>query len=138
MHLMPKRSLALLASLAMGASAISAVPAGAQVAPHPVVTAKLAGGNDHASFTGVVNQEAGTLCYILNSAAIAPASAAMIRDGDGNVLVRLAAPDGGSSGGCMDVGADLAAAMVADPSAYEVAVASEHALGGEVSGKLMG
>ncbi len=137
MHLMPKRSLALFASLALGTGSMLAVPAAAQVAPHPVVTAKLAGGNDTAAFTGVVKEEEGTLCYILNSTQVEPASGAMIRDGAGNVVAQLEQPEGGASGDCAAIGTDLAAAMVADPSAYEVVVTSESAIAGEVSGRLM-
>ena len=78
------------------------------------------------SATVTVNPGQGVLCYELSVSGIAPATAAHIHEAPvgvaGPVVVELLPPTDGSSGGCIDVGRDLAKEILQDPADYYVNV----------------
>ncbi|MBO9516721.1 MAG: hypothetical protein J7493_01495 [Porphyrobacter sp.] len=125
---------------ALGLLAVS-VPAAAQFggpppAPNtgvPVYT-RLAGGQAGGSFTGVIDPPKGQFCYIMNVTGTNAPTAASINGDNGASVLSLGALSGNSSGGCQPIAADLAAAILANPSAYYVSVpTSVGALQGRLS-----
>lgn len=91
--------------------------------------------------TVVVDPPKGQLCYMFfGVAGIAIPTMAHIHKGGpdeaGGPVITLAAPVGGSSGGCLPVAADLAAALVSDPAAYYVNVHNADLPAGAIRGQL--
>ena len=90
--------------------------------------------------TVTVNPGQGVLCYELSVSGIAPATAAHIHEAPlgvaGPVVVTLAAPTDGSSGGCIEVGRDLAKEILQDPADYYVNVHNAEFPGGALRGQL--
>ena len=124
-----------------------AVPAAAQFGgpPPPPNTgvplyADLDGGNADGQITVVVDPPKGTACYILNVAGLADVTAAHIHTGGpgetGGPVVTLEAPSDGASGGCVEVAADLSAALLANPGGYYVNVHTRAQPSGAIRGQL--
>ena len=92
------------------------------------------------SATVTVNPGQGVLCYELSVSGIALATAAHIHEAPvreaGPVVVTLATPTDGSSGGCIEVGRDLAKEILQDPSDYYVNVHNADFTGGALRGQL--
>lgn len=132
--------------IALGMAALAG-PAAAQFggpppAPNtgiPVFTA-LAGGGGSGHFTGVIDPPKGTFCYILNTPGLAQVTAAHVHIGaagaNGAPVIPLTAPKDGSSGGCMPIAADLAAAILANPEGYYVNVHTTSQPAGAIRGQL--
>lgn len=109
-------------------------PASAQFGPppdmpdivnhNPILHADLGLGGP-GSFTGVLDQATGQLCYMLEAPGL-DGTAAHIHVGaagqDGAPVVPLAAPKGGAGGGCVAVKPDVAKALLANPAGYYVNV----------------
>jgi hypothetical protein len=80
------------------------------------------------------------LCYQLSVSGIAQATAAHIHEAPvgvaGPVVVELLPPTDGSSGGCIDVGRDLAKEILQDPADYYVNVHNAEFPGGALRGQL--
>lgn len=131
---------------ALGALAL-AVPATAQfrgppaknfpdmVNHKPILYADLGLGGP-GQFTGVVDEAKGQVCYIINTPSLEGPTGAMIADKSGKAVVKLAVPTGGASGGCADVGMDLAKTLVAKANDYTVQVNSTAYPDGATSGML--
>ncbi|HEY7806035.1 MAG TPA: CHRD domain-containing protein [Croceibacterium sp.] len=92
--------------------------------PSPAVYASFAGRN--ANFTGVIDPNAGQMCYLLNAAGINGATSAKIVSGTpdkpGAVAVNLQPPTDGTSGTCYTLGADTAKALLDHPERYYLEV----------------
>jgi hypothetical protein len=105
----------------------------------PILDADLGQGGP-GSFTAVIHEADGQLCYIINVPGLADATAAHIHVGaagqDGAPVVPLAAPKGGSGGGCVAVTADVIHALEANPAGYYVNVHTAAMPMGEVRGQL--
>ena len=90
--------------------------------------------------TVTVNPGQGVLCYQLSVSGIAQATAAHIHEAPvgvaGDVVVHLLPPTDGSSGGCIDVGRDLAKEILQDPADYYVNVHNAEFPGGALRGQL--
>ena len=141
----PKAVLAALgAPLLRGALA---VPAAAQFGgpPPPPNTgvplyAKLAGGQGSGAITVVVDPPKGTACYIMNVSGLEGVTAAHIHSGGpgetGRPVVTLEAPEGGTSGGCVQVAADISAAILGSPESYYVNVHTRALPNGAIRGQL--
>ena len=90
--------------------------------------------------TVTVNPGQGVLCYQLSVSGIAQATAAHIHEAPvgvaGPVVVELLPPTDGSSGGCIDVGRDLAKEILQDPADYYVNVHNAEFPGGALRGQL--
>jgi len=84
--------------------------------PQPAVTASFEGRSG--SFSGVIDRDKGEMCYLLNAAGIAGATAAKIVSDKGAVAVDLQPPIGGASGTCAAIGADTAKALLDHPDNY--------------------
>ena len=88
----------------------------------------------------VLNAGQGTICYTLEVANIAPATAAHIHFGDagdnGPVVVGLQPPTDGSSSGCATADRELIVNILRDPDAYYVNVHNLEYPGGAVRGQL--
>jgi len=117
-------------AVALGLAAIVAAPAIAQrpppppYSPHPVLSADL-GDVGNQAFTGVDDTDTGQLCYMLYASNVANPTGAQIREAkSGAPVVQLAAPTGGTSGGCANIGQDLAKKLVDHPGDYAVTVDS--------------
>jgi hypothetical protein len=118
-----KRSLATLGLLALAAPA-AAQFGGPPSPPNtgvPVYT-RLAGGQAGGTFTGVIDPPKGQFCYIMNVTGTDAPTAGSINGEGGASVLSLGALSGNSSGGCQPIAADLAAAILANPSAYYVSV----------------
>ena len=107
---------------------------GAEEVPNP-------GDPDGTGFAAVtVNPGQGVLCYELSVSGIALATAAHIHEAPvreaGPMVVTLATPTDGSSGGCIEVGRDLAKEILQDPSDYYVNVHNADFTGGALRGQL--
>ena len=130
----------------LGALAL-AVPAAAQEAANPylsndpIVFASLDIGG-RGNFTGVIDPEANRLCYILNAPGVETPTAAHIHLGgpgeSGAPVVPLETPAEGASGGCVELEADLAKALVDNPGGYYVNVHNAAYPGGAVRAQLRG
>ncbi len=90
--------------------------------------------------TVTVNPGQGVLCYELSVSGIAPATAAHIHEAPpgvaGPVVVTLEAPTDGSSGGCIDVGRELAKDILKNPADYYVNVHNAPYPDGAIRGQL--
>lgn len=124
-----KRALPALGVLAL------AVPAAAQFGGPPPppntgvpIYATLAGGPVAGHFTAVVDPPKGTFCYLGNIHGVPSAPAGTI-SADGRTVLNLAPVDGNTLGGCVNIEASLAEALLANPAGYTVAI-------GPVSGRL--
>ena len=141
MRIPAKATLAALAALAL------AGPAAAQFGgpPPPPNTgvplyAKLAGGQGAGHVTVVVDPPKGTACYIMNVSGLDGVTAAHIHTGGpgetGAPVVPLEAPDGGTSGGCATITAEVAGALLANPGGYYVNVHTRAFPQGAIRGQL--
>ena len=85
-----------------------------------------------------IDNEANTLCYVIEVEKIEPTTAAHIHEAPegvaGDVVVTLARPTDGDSAGC--VATPLAAEILANPGDYYVNVHNEEYPGGAVRGQL--
>jgi hypothetical protein len=134
-------------ALALVAAAGLVLPSTALAAGRPLTT-QLSGANevppadpDGSGTARVwVNPGLDEVCYELEVADIAPATAAHIHVApagvNGPVVVPLAAPTSGSSSGCADVPRELAQALVMDPENYYVNVHNAEYPGGAIRGQL--
>jgi hypothetical protein len=81
-----------------------------------------------------------TICYVLTARRIAPATAAHIHEAPpgeaGDVVVELAPPTFGVSGGCTSADPELVADIAANPSEYYVNVHNEPYPAGAMRGQL--
>lgn len=118
-----KRGLATLGLLALS------VPAAAQFGGPPAppntgvpVYTQLTGGQARGNFTGVIDPPKGQFCYIMNVVGTQTPTAGSINGENGASALTLGALSGGTSGGCQPIAADLAEAILANPSAYYVSV----------------
>jgi len=145
MKLLTKGSVAALAALAV-AGAIAA-PAAAQFGgpPPPPNTgvplhAGLGGGLGQGNATVVVDPPKGTACYLMNIKGLSDVTAAHIHIGGpgetGRPVITLDTPEGGTSGGCAEVTAELAAALLANPGGYYVNVHTRAQPQGAIRGQL--
>lgn len=134
--------------VALGGLALFAAPASAQFGGPPPppntgvpIYADLDGGNADGQITVVVDPPKGTACYLMNVQGLADVTAAHIHTGaageTGGPVLTLEAPTDGSSGGCVDVAADLSAALLDNPSAYYVNVHTRTQPNGAIRGQLM-
>lgn len=141
MHAFVNRTLAMIGLVALAA------PAAAQFGgpPPPPNTgvplyARLAGGSGAGTVTVVVDPPKGTACYLLNVGGLADVTAAHIHTGGpgetGGPVVTLDTPEGGTSGGCAQVSAELAAALLANPGGYYVNVHTRAFPAGAIRGQL--
>ncbi len=123
---------------AIAAPAVAATPPPPPYMPHAVLEANIGEGGNQA-FTGVDDRDTGQLCYMLYASDVANPTGAFIRDNKSNkAVVNLAVPTGGTSGGCADIGKDLAGKLASDPDDYSVHVASSAYPDGTAAwGKLM-
>jgi hypothetical protein len=106
--------------------------------PHPVLSADLGlGGTGH--FDAVDDRDKGQLCYMLFAAGVQNPTGAFIGDGKSNASVlALQVPVGGTSGGCVDIGKDLADKLVDHAGDYSVYVQSTaYPNGVAAAGRLM-
>jgi len=140
-----KGTIAAFGVLAMGAGL--ALPAAAQFGgpPPPPNTGvplhtHMTGADASGNITVVVDPPKGTACYIMNVAGLDNVTAAHIHTGgpgeNGAPVVPLEAPEGGTSGGCAQVSADVAAALLANPGGYYVNVHTRAFPGGAIRGQL--
>jgi len=124
-----------------------AAPAAAQFGGPPAppntgvpLFAHLAGGEGAGNVTVVVDPPKGTACYILNVAGLANVTMAHIHKGaageTGAVVVPFEKPEGGTSGGCAQVTAEVSAALLADPGGYYVNVHTQAFPSGAIRGQL--
>jgi hypothetical protein len=149
---MRKRVSAALA-LALAACLIAALlplGAAAQVLPAPVTAlhATLTGAQEvppgdpdgRGSAVLILVPSQGRLCYVLQVEGIAPAAAAHVHVGPpgtaGPVVVPLAPPTRGVSGGCVAASEDLLNAIAANPGNYYVNVHNAEFPGGALRGQL--
>ena len=134
-------------ALILGTLALAA-PAAAQFGgpPPPPNTGiplytTMTGGAGQGNITVVVDPPKGTACYIMNVKGLANVTAAHIHVGgpgeNGRPVVTLEAPDGGTSGGCTPVTAEVAAALLGNPGGYYVNVHTRTFPGGAIRGQLM-
>ena len=141
MHAILKGTLA-----ALGMAAIAA-PAAAQFGgpPPPPNTGiplytKMTGGSGQGNITVVIDPPKGTACYIMNVGALEGVTAAHIHSGGpgetGRPVVNLEAPEGGTSGGCVPVNADISAAILGSPGSYYVNVHTRTFPNGAIRGQL--
>jgi hypothetical protein len=90
--------------------------------------------------TVTVNPGQGVLCYELSVSGIAPAEAAHIHEAPfgeaGGVVVTLEAPTDGFSGGCIDVGRELAKDILKNPADYYINVHNDPYPNGALRGQL--
>ena len=133
--------------VALGGLALAAAPASAQFGgpPPPPNTgvplfADLDGGNADGQITVVVDPPKGQACYIMNVTGLTDVTAAHIHTGGpgetGGPVLTLEAPSDGSSGACVDIAADLSAALLANPGGYYVNVHTRTQPGGAIRGQL--
>lgn len=112
---------------AVGALAL-ALPAAAQFGgPPPApntgvpIHARLVGGNASGNITVVVDPPKGQACYLMNVAGVENVTRARILAGEnGNAVLNLDTPRDGSSGGCVQVTAQVAEALLANPGNHYV------------------
>ena len=101
---------------------------------------KLTGGSGEGKITVVVDPTKNTACYIMNVGALEGVTAAHIHSGGpgetGRPVVTLEAPDGGTSGGCVPLNADLAAAILGSPGSYYANVHTRTFPDGAIRGQL--
>ena len=101
----------------------------------------LVGGEGQGHFTLVVDPPKGTACYILNVAGLDNVTAAHVHVGgpgeNGRPVIPLETPSDGASGGCTNIAADLASALLANPQGYYVNVHTRAQPDGAIRGQLM-
>jgi hypothetical protein len=101
---------------------------------------QMTGGDGSGHVTVVVDPPKGTACYIMNVAGLDAITAAHIHTGGpgetGGPVVPLEAPEGGTSGGCAQISAELAAALLANPGGYYVNVHTRALPQGAIRGQL--
>ena len=135
------KALGALAALAL------AVPAAAQFGgpPPPPNTGvplytTLTGGAGHGHVTVVVDPPKGTACYLMNVSGLEAVTAAHIHTGGpgetGGPIVTLEAPEGGTSGGCAQITAEVANALLGNPGGYYVNVHTRAFPQGAIRGQL--
>ena len=131
---------------ALGALAMAA-PAAAQFGgpPPPPNTgvplyAHMTGGDGQGNVTVVIDPPKGTVCYLLNVSGLDGITAAHIHSGEagqnGRPVVPFDNPGDGASGGCVNVAADLSAALLANPGGYYVNVHTRAQPSGAIRGQL--
>ena len=124
-----------------------AVPAAAQFGGPPgppntgvPVYAGLTGGVGYGNITVVIDPPKGTACYIMNVQGLENVTAAHIHIGGpgetGRPVVPLEAPEGGTSGACAPIAAELSAAILANPAGYYVNVHTRTFPNGAIRGQL--
>ena len=100
----------------------------------------MTGGDGQGRITVVIDPPKGTACYIMNVSGLEGITAAHIHTGaagqTGNPVVMLAAPTDGTSGGCVPIAADVAAALLANPGGYYVNVHTRQFPNGAIRGQL--
>jgi hypothetical protein len=132
---------------ALGTAFVLAAPAAAQFGgpPPPPNTgvplyAHMTGGSGAGNITVVVDPPKGTACYLMNVSGLGDVTAAHIHTGGpgetGGPVVTLEAPEGGTSGGCAQVSADVSAALLANPGGYYVNVHTRAFPAGAIRGQL--
>ncbi len=137
----PKTVLATLGALAL------AVPAAAQFGgpPQPPNTgvplyARMTGGSGFGNVTLVVDPPKGKACYIMNVRLADEVTAAHVHKGaageTGAPVIPLNTPQGGTSGGCVDIAPELSAALLANPGGYYVNVHTRTFPNGAIRGQL--
>ena len=145
MHAFVKGTFATLGVVALGL--VVSGPAAAQFGgpPPPPNTgvplyAKMTGGDGSGNITVVIDPPKGTACYIMNVAGLDGVTAAHIHSGGpgetGRPVVTLEAPDSGTSGGCVQVNADVSAAILGSPASYYVNVHTSTFPNGAIRGQL--
>jgi hypothetical protein len=101
----------------------------------------LTGGSGDGHATVVVDPPKGTACYIVNVGGLPDVTAAHIHLGgpgeNGRVVVPFDTPDGGTAGGCAQVTAEVAQALIANPGGYYVNVHTRQFPAGAIRGQLM-
>ena len=142
MHVLSKGTLAALGLIALAA------PAAAQFGgpPPPPNTgvplyAHMTGGDGQGNVTVVIDPPKGTVCYLLNVTGLEGVTAAHIHSGEagqeGRPVVPFDNPEGGTSGGCAPIAADLSAAILGSPGSYYVNVHTRAQPTGAIRGQLM-
>ena len=135
---------------ALGVAALGLVvsgPAAAQFGGPPAppntgvpLFTKMTGGSGSGYITVVVDPPKGTACYIMNVGTLDNITAAHIHIGGpgetGRPVVNLEVPEGGTSGGCTEVAADVSAALLANPGGYYVNVHTRAFPTGAIRGQL--
>jgi len=100
----------------------------------------MTGGAGEGQITVVVDPPKGTACYIMNVAGLSGVTMAHIHKGgpgeNGAPVVPLGAPQNGSSGGCVQVTAEVSAALLANPGGYYVNVHTQAFPAGQIRGQL--
>ena len=136
-----KGTLAALGALAVAGTALAQF-GGPPPPPNtgvPLYT-KMTGGSGAGQITVVVDPPKGTACYIMNVGALENVTAAHIHSGGagetGRPVVNLEAPEGGTSGGCVPVNADISAAILGSPGSYYVNVHTRAFPDGAIRGQL--
>ena len=122
---------------------------GAQGAPVAALTTALTGAaevpgpgdpNGSGEATLTLFPEQGLLCYVLTARGIAPATAAHVHAAPpgeaGPVVIPLAPPTGGVSGGCMPADPALLRDIAANPEEYYVNVHNAAYPAGAIRGQL--
>ena len=141
MRTVTKGTIATLGALALAAPAVAQF-GGPPPPPNtgvPLYT-HMSGGSGSGNITVVVDPPKGTACYIMNVSGLQDITAAHIHKGGpgetGAPVVPLEAPDGGSSGGCATITAEVAAALLANPGGYYVNVHTKVFPNGAIRGQL--
>ena len=129
-------------------AAVSVRPATAQTLP-VVLTATMTGPQEvpgpgdpdgAGTATFILQPDQGRLCFILTAFAIEPATAAHIHRGGpdvaGPIVVPLAPPTHGVSGGCVDADPALLQAISANPEGYYANVHNAPYPAGAIRGQL--
>lgn len=100
----------------------------------------LNGGPGQGHITVVVDPPKGTACWLMNVTGIEDATAAHIHTGGpgetGAPIVTLEPPEDGSSGGCAEITADVANALIENPGGYYVNVHTRTFPDGAIRGQL--
>jgi len=142
MRMVLKASFAVLGLVAIAAPALAQF-GGPPAPPNTGVAlyARLTGAAGGGAATVVIDPPKGTVCYLVNVGALANVTAAHIHVGaagaNGAVAVPFDAPEGGTTGGCAPIAAELSAAILANPGGYYVNVHTRTQPGGAIRGQLV-
>jgi hypothetical protein len=102
--------------------------------------ARMTGGSGAGNITLVVDPPKGTACYIMNVSGLQDVTAAHVHKGGpgetGAPVIPLATPTGGTAGGCVQVTAEVSAAILANPGGYYVNVHTRAFPSGAIRGQL--